>query len=45
VVTLGEILVKSISSEENIADLFTKSFSCPKLEILIKKIGMEYLNI
>ena len=44
-VTLGEIIVEPILSEENIVDLFTKSLSHSKLEILIKKMGMEYLDI
>ena len=44
-VTLSEILVEPISSVENIVDLFTKSLSCPELKILIKKMGMEYLDI
>ena len=43
-VNIGEILVKPISSEENIAYIFMKSLPCLKLEALIKKMGMEYLE-
>ena len=44
-VKLGFIHVKPISSEENIADIFTKSLSCPKFEYLMKKLGMEFLDM
>ena len=44
-VKLGFIHVEPISSVENIADIFTKSLSRPRLEYLIKKLGMELLDI
>jgi hypothetical protein len=44
-VKLGFIHIEPISSEENIADIFTKSLSRPKLEYLIKKMGMEFLDM
>jgi hypothetical protein len=43
-VKLGFIHVAPISTDENIADIFTKSLSRPKLEYLINKLGMEFLN-
>ena len=43
-VKLGFIHVEPISTEENVADIFTKLLSRPKLEYLIKKLGMEFLN-
>jgi hypothetical protein len=44
-VKLGFIHVAPISSAENIADIFTKSLSRPRLEYLIKKLGMEFLDL
>lgn len=44
-VKLGFIHIEPISTEENVADIFTKSLSRPKLEYLIKKMGMEYLDL
>ena len=41
-IDIGEILVAPILSKENIANIFMKSLLCPKLEALIKKMGMEY---
>lgn len=43
-VTFGDIHVEPVSSEENIVDIFTKSLSRPKLENLIKMMGMEFLE-
>ena len=43
-VKLGFIHVAPISTDENIADIFTKSLSRPKLEYLIDKLGIEFLN-
>jgi hypothetical protein len=44
-IKLGFIHVEPILTEENVADIFTKSLSCPKPEYLIKKMGMEFLDI
>lgn len=43
-VACGDIHVHPISTEENVADLFTKSLPRAKLEYLIKKMGMEFLE-
>ena len=41
----GEVHIEPISSEDNIADIFTKPLSQPKLERFIKMMGMEVLDV
>lgn len=45
VVERGEVVIEPVSSEDNVADLFTKALPRPKLERFIKMLGMEYLDI
>jgi hypothetical protein len=45
IVDMKEVLVKGISTEDNIADIFTKALHCPKHEKFVKMMGMKFLNI
>lgn len=45
VVERKEVIVQPIASEDNVADLFTKALTRPKLERFIKLMGMEFLDI
>jgi hypothetical protein len=45
IVEAEEVLVEGISSEENVADIFTKALHRPKHEKFINMMGMESLNI
>ena len=45
IVEAKEVLVKGISSEENVTDIFMKALHCPKHEKFVNMMGMEFLNI
>jgi hypothetical protein len=45
IVDRKEVLVKGISTEDNIADIFTKALHRPKHEKFVKMMGMKFLNI
>ncbi|GLB45342.1 hypothetical protein LshimejAT787_2200050 [Lyophyllum shimeji] len=44
-VDCGDIHIEPIPSDDNLADIFTKSLPRPRLERLIKMMGMEILDI
>lgn len=45
IVEAKEVLIEGISTEENIADLFTKALHRPGHEKLVKMMGMVFLDI
>jgi hypothetical protein len=45
IVETKEVLVEGISTEENVADIFTKALHRPKHEKFVNMMGMEFLNI
>jgi hypothetical protein len=45
IIEAKEVLVEGISTENNVADIFTKALHHPRHEKLVKMMGMQFLNI
>ena len=45
IIETKEVLVEGISSEENVADIFTKALHHPKHEKFVNMMCMEFLDI